>query len=799
MKKLNLILAAFVLALIGFTSCDEKIDTTVHVEGIEITAPADEAITMKVGETQTLTIVVTPDNAEDKTFSTVSSDASVVSVDEANLVIKAEKEGTATITVTTLEEQHTFTDVINVTVVKEDEPDIPVEPELLAVELGLVEARAKDVAMSVTFPEGWPEDPMYPGDNHPIMFGYGEKSEIGSLTDEELLQRDYAALLAEAELYDMTNDLGTIVGSHQFIYADYNAEWPLMLSGTYSVYRDAIAVEPNTEYLIYAYALSVDANNEFVPLSGIARLEAATIDLQMVELDFTFGIDRVSVNQYGELMAYFGVEADNAAQRFTFYSCPESELVYYSEDGVTIPTLEEVAEELLQYHINSNNNSWMTNPLEEWTYFGYGCDNGYSGALVSENPEENKWCVVAGALDEDLNIVSEVGYDVIDVTGLVSTDAVMNLEVAGEQGVYTYSVNPTETPYLLTVIAVDEMEKYLMDNYYYDYDVVTYIDAILKEALATSTVEEYLAAEGMTSPVNEEPITVEKDTYLIAYTIYEKSGIANGIEYELLEASVPEATEITLTDADGVNVDFSSDYSSYVFNFKWNDGIIRFLNNDGEWSDEVYDYTHTGHIVLGQEYSSKDDEYMVNLEYTYLGDPDDEYAADNLMSKRATLIVEDNGDGTYTVTADVVYKDQTHHKYIYTGAIDDEVINGRINTGGSEITLYNGSVEDVSANADGGELFLNFDYGVAFTTIAPYDNWVLDGTYTIQESLGGAGTAKWTYDTMGYNDPAYYVYGVSGTMTISYDADGCHTVKAEVLFDDGETRNFSFYGYMTWY
>ncbi len=124
MKKLNLILAAFVLALIGFTtSCNEELETVVHVESIEITAPADEAITMKVGETQTLTVVVAPENAANKNFSTVSSYAAVVSVDEANLVIKAEKEGTATITVTTLEKDYTFTDAITVTVVKDEEPE----------------------------------------------------------------------------------------------------------------------------------------------------------------------------------------------------------------------------------------------------------------------------------------------------------------------------------------------------------------------------------------------------------------------------------------------------------------------------------------------------------------------------------------------------------------------------------------------------------------------------------------------------------------------------------------------------
>ena len=71
------------------------------------------SMTLTVGETQTLTATVAPDNAQDKSVTWSSSDATVATVDQ-NGKVTAVKAGAATITVTTTDGGKTATCTVTV-------------------------------------------------------------------------------------------------------------------------------------------------------------------------------------------------------------------------------------------------------------------------------------------------------------------------------------------------------------------------------------------------------------------------------------------------------------------------------------------------------------------------------------------------------------------------------------------------------------------------------------------------------------------------------------------------------------
>ncbi len=541
------------------------------------------------------------------------------------------------------------------------------------VKLGLVAAQAKDLVISLDFPSNWIRNPYYPDENHPVLISWGKKKDIASFTDEQLVARDFDMLKAEAEETDTT--VVSLIGKHQIYWRDQSASDPLYLRGTESLYAEE-GFEPATEYVIYAYAMQYDyATGEVFAATKIARLEASTIELSLVKIAFEFGIDRIIPDDEGNLMAYFSADADDAYQRFTFCAFNEADLATYAKDGST-PTIDQVAEKILQEHIDNYHSQYYTQPLENWTYFDYGYMPSHTGIKINADGTKNKWYVIAGALDETLSIGSEVKYELIDLTGKTSTEVDMNLTVEGTDGSYTYSVNPDTTPYILTVIKAGEMKQWLEANGH-NTTVPAYVDAQIKAALKTGTVAEYLAANGKTAAVSES-ITVTEDTYVIAYTVYEKSGLANGLDFELLKAPASAMETVYLTAADGAVVDFNNAYTEYIFKFAWKDGIVQFENADGEFGEHTnWEYTHTKHIILDQEYSNSNELYKIDLAYTYKGDPEKLLDENNVFAEEATLVTTKNTDGTYTVTAELKFTDNTQCRYIYTGAIANEVINGK--------------------------------------------------------------------------------------------------------------------------
>ncbi len=544
------------------------------------------------------------------------------------------------------------------------------------VSLELVAAQAENLIISLIFPNNWIKDPYHPEDNHPLLISWGRKSEIGSLSDEELVARDVERLIAKAAALESDDDerdtqITLLNQTYQTTWRNKPADDPIHLRDEPSLYDDE-GFEPNTEYVIYSYALQPDyKNGGYFAATRIARIEAKTTEQTLVNLNFDFGIDRVQPDSNGDLMAYFSVKADDVYQRYTFCTINEADLAAYAKDGVT-PGVDEVAEKIFQSHIDNYHSAYYTQPLENWTYLGSGFSR--NGTRIDSDAGRNKWYILAAALDADLNIGSEIKYELFDLTGKTSTEAAMNLSAEGGDGSYVYSVNPSKTPYVVTTVTVKDMEKWFDENYSANEDILTYISESVKRALKTQTVEAYLKANGKTSPVANEEITVTEDTYIVAYALYENSGTVNGLEYKLLKAPVSEAEVVYLKEGE-VTIEDGGSWEPYNFELKWSEGRICIKNQDGEYNETTYKYTHTTHIILDQVYSSSGKEHIVDLDFTYKGNPNASYDSKNIFAEEATVIVTANGDGTYTFTADIFFEDETHIKYIYIGSIPDELLN----------------------------------------------------------------------------------------------------------------------------
>ena len=129
MSKIKSIIAAFAVMLPFLsasilTSCDKD----VNVSGVQI---QPETVVLGIGETQKITVSVTPSDATDPTYSLESSDASVATVQ--NDVVTAVAPGEAVITATTADGSLKAT--CKVTVVKHVE-DITISPTQVKVTVG---------------------------------------------------------------------------------------------------------------------------------------------------------------------------------------------------------------------------------------------------------------------------------------------------------------------------------------------------------------------------------------------------------------------------------------------------------------------------------------------------------------------------------------------------------------------------------------------------------------------------------------------------------------------------------------
>ena len=94
MRKLPFIIIALLAALVSFVSCDQD-SGVIPVENVILN---HFSLTLNIGETETLTATVYPDNATDKTVTWKSSDESIATFSDGT--VTAVKEGFARITAT---------------------------------------------------------------------------------------------------------------------------------------------------------------------------------------------------------------------------------------------------------------------------------------------------------------------------------------------------------------------------------------------------------------------------------------------------------------------------------------------------------------------------------------------------------------------------------------------------------------------------------------------------------------------------------------------------------------------------
>jgi hypothetical protein len=118
------LLTAFLI--FSFSGCVPPVPEVISVTGVSIT---EEDQSIKVDETLQLTVVVTPEDADNKAVTWESDNADVAAVDENGLVT-ALKKGVANITVLT--EDGTFSDTIVITVTK---PYVPSPPTIKKYEV----------------------------------------------------------------------------------------------------------------------------------------------------------------------------------------------------------------------------------------------------------------------------------------------------------------------------------------------------------------------------------------------------------------------------------------------------------------------------------------------------------------------------------------------------------------------------------------------------------------------------------------------------------------------------------------
>ncbi len=115
---------------------------------------------------------------------------------------------------------------------------------------------------------------------------------------------------------------------------------------------------------------------------------------------------------------------------------------------------------------------------------------------------------------------------------------------------------------------------------------------------------------------------------------------------------------------------------------------------------------------------------------------------------------------------------------------------------GDVIVLQGGYYMDYSE--DGTKLMLSFNNDIHTAVIVPSFAYEPEGTYTVSSSASEVGTADWAYDYTGEGD---YTYSTSGTMTIEWDyvSDAGYILNAEITFDDGVTRKFTYTGSLMQY
>ena len=192
-KALFISLCALLLAGTGCKKKAEPEPQKVAVTGVSL---MPNTLSLKVGEAETLSAVVIPANADNKTVSWSTSDQSVATV--ANGLVTAVKEGSATITVTTIDGGKTATCTVTVN---------SAIPAYEAVDLGL-SVKWANKNLGAEFPEdagnyyAWGEletKPVYSWNSYKFLTAEGGYISKYTADAWEAATVDYLTLLEEED------------------------------------------------------------------------------------------------------------------------------------------------------------------------------------------------------------------------------------------------------------------------------------------------------------------------------------------------------------------------------------------------------------------------------------------------------------------------------------------------------------------------------------------------------------------------------------------------------------------------
>ncbi len=531
------------------------------------------------------------------------------------------------------------------------EPEIPVDdvviPEgLPTVAIEVVETTKSDIRVKLTCSEDFPEDTS--GYQY-YTLRWAPKSEVEGMTSEDLIERDLKEMREEiARHEDWT--LLNLVTAYQILYGDrYSQSLKSIQSYTYNP-----IIKPGTDYVIYTYAMSISEDGlSYTITADVTTAEARTLDVEMVEgMNFSFSIDRVSPNENGDLMAYFGVESEIENQKFTFTKINKNEV-----EG----NIEDIAKDIVLYWAYGSVYGLAPRPYDEWQFYGYGCTMTEDLAVAVD---DNQWYVLAAALDEENNICSEVEYELISVAGLTCTDANIGLSVqGGANGTFTYSTSPDakalENGYVLFSMSAADILAYNESMYLNNGNPDTYIKTYVNYNLG-SDVKTFLSEqEGYQTAAANGSITVTEDTYLMVYTLYEKSGVVQAIDYYLMTPPAEDASNVTITE---LVIEHSAPYTLY--------GCYNFFSGKGEDEDGYAVYDNCLRVIFPGTFDNTfDGQIVTDIEMEIGAGGTYRNGDENDCAKRGTVIFTGE-EGNYTMKAVVVYEDDSQVTYTYTGPIE---------------------------------------------------------------------------------------------------------------------------------
>ncbi len=538
-----------------------------------------------------------------------------------------------------------------------EKTNTPQNPDLMTFGLE-VEPKIKDVIVNIDAPDTYVDEDGYPMN---YIFRWAEAYETIGLTDEELFAANLEAIKQESDYYNQS--LSTTLSTWAIISGD-KEEFSALSLVYPNIYIDCPVFKPETSYEFYIYAVDINEDGTELSLaSNITRVVTSTLPIEKVAMEFTYGYDRITMAEQYEVLtptAYPMVSAEPVDQNFTFITFKQWELDEYGMETLT--------PEFAEYNIKTYIDRMKWEPELVWYSQGTLIADQYDGGIPIWAGKDNRFYIVACAINEDFEICSDIVIKEMDPSNEEVTDAQMNLTVSNNEGTYTATVSPVKADngYVFKAVTITEMKTFLTE-YSFDAQSMTDKEVVEKygeyivsitlneyEGTMQEKVSEYLQTEGTTE--TSLTVTPTEVTYAIAYSVYANCGIINGFAYELLGEEAP-AAEMTVN---SITVSEQSGMPN-MFNLSFLDGSgveiskARIQNVNAEELN----------VAIGVEYTVGGEAYKIIPGGTDKV-PNNEYSSD--AAEGSTLIITGEA-GNYTLVADILYENGLHYKYTYTGPI----------------------------------------------------------------------------------------------------------------------------------